>query len=211
MMNFGLGNRGLSHVFLLMVVVVLIAIGGVFSIVVSQASVDKSYGRTQIAIDRAPPGSKDKIVKIARQQLGYTEKPVNKVKFFDWAGDRPGAPGPWCSVFVTWVWHTAGVRLNGELYPKQPGVAQVRDTGMRGGQFHKRGPKVGDAILYGPNGSDHIGIVERIAGSKIYVIEGNSGLRNQADKHVIRRKINLKKPVDIPYGVIYGYVTPPGL
>jgi hypothetical protein len=170
-------------------------------------------------VEHTPAGSRERIVKVAKKQLGYAEKPVNKVKYFEWAGDTTRGPGPWCSVFATWVWHAAGVDLAGQPYPLQSAVASVRDTARNDGRLKSSNPLPGDAVLYGRDGGgsqSHIGIVEKISGNTLYVIEGNAGLLNQSDKYVIRRKINLKKinnssyaAKHIPWAHIYGYVEPP--
>lgn len=194
---------------IIMSVIVLTASIGLYTLTNSDAR--SSYPTTEKRINRAPAGSRKRIVLIAKQQLDYAEQPVNKVKYFDWAGDghMPGS-GPWCSVFATWVWHAAGVRLDGAPYPKQPGVAEVRDTGKRGYRFHGiEHARPGDLIIYGREGSDHIGVVERVSGKRVTVIEGNANLDKGGTDKVIRRKINLRKPDTIPHGVVYGFVSPP--
>jgi hypothetical protein len=223
-----LNQNGIIHFLTPLLIILVVAVGGTYFLVSSHANAgDNGYKRTEKAIYKAPGGSRLRIVTLAKQQLKYAEKPVNKVKFFDWAGDTPRAAGPWCSVFATWVWHAAGVDLHGRPYPMQPGVAQVRDTAAQDGRLHRNSasnpyrPSPGDAVLYGPTGggsNSHVGIVEKVSGNTMYVIEGNAGLDGQASKYVIRRKINLKRQFTqkyiasgkIPYGVIYGYVTPPG-
>lgn len=206
-------NKGVFHPSLIIIfAITLVAIAGTYLLVSSQAAqIDgpvASYSAYEKKINRAPAGSRTKIVNLARQQLGYTEAPTNKVKFFDWAGDRPGRPGPWCSVFATWVWHGAGVKdESGSLYPKRPLVRDVWNDGARHGRAKKSRPKPGDAIIYG--NFRHIGIVEKVSGKKLAVIEGNSGLGDQPDKYVIRRIIWLNSSNNVPYGYVRGFVSPP--
>ncbi len=205
-----LSNRGFAHQILVLVVILLIAVGGTFTLVASKAAT------------HAPAGSRIRIAKMAKQQMNYKESSVkrNKVKYFSWPGDTPAGKGPWCSVFLSWVWHAAGVDLDGRPYPLQPAVESVLNTGKDGNRFHAYSkspkgykPRIGDAILYGPSGGDHIGVVVTVSksGRKIIVIEGNTNRRKGGDDlYVNKRVINLNKPTNIPHNVIYGFVAPPG-
>lgn len=56
--------------------------------------------------------SKEKVIEIARLELGVTENPAgsNRVKYWDIFG--PGWQGqPWCCAFLAWVFNTAGERM----------------------------------------------------------------------------------------------------
>ncbi len=201
-----LNSRGITHLLIPLAVVVLIAAVGTYTYVNSKAA--------------SPLGSRSRIVSIAKKQIGYKEieGPVeNKVKYFNWQGDTPDYPGLWCSVFASWVWNRAGVKLDGKPYPNQPAVETLRDIGKHDNRFHAFSrsykPRKGDAILYGQQGGDHIGIVVGVAnnGRKIATVEGNSKVGAQTkDIHVVYRIINLNNPVNVPWGVIYGFVAPPG-
>lgn len=206
-------QKGFIHITSgILLVVILFAIGGTYFLVSSQAKQigndPGSYADSEKQIYRTPGGSRKRILQVARQQLNYSESPTNKVKFFEWAGDKPGAPGPWCSVFATWTWHAAGVRdESGQPYPMRPGVYYVWKDGKDHNRVKRSKPKMGDAIIYG--NFDHIGIIEKVRGNKITVIEGNAGLKNQQDKYVVRRTINLARPNTIPYGKVIAFVAPP--
>ena len=46
------------------------------------------------------------ICEIALQELGTEEKPTNKTKYGKWYGLNGQ---PWCAIFVSWVFHQAGL------------------------------------------------------------------------------------------------------
>ena len=130
----------------------------------------------QVALPAATPAAKvsrTRTVRIARSQLGYTEHGANCTKY--------GPCEEWCSLFATWVWRRAGVRI--------PSYAFTGDV-YRWGQHHHRAygkaslrrARAGDVLLFGTGPattrtSTHTGIVERVAGRRVTLIEGNSGNR----------------------------------
>lgn len=76
----------------------------------------------------------------------------------------------WCAGAVTTWWKEAGL-------PTPPGAAACKNWsswGKKNGYYSKT-PKIGAAILYGNEGSEHhIGIVSGIVNGKIITIEGNT-------------------------------------
>lgn len=123
-------------------------------------------------------GVRGRIVKIAQAEakLGLHEatgsndgQPAVRYEF------APGPQSPWCAYFTTWVWRKAGVNI-----AHYGMVSDVMNWGKQHNLFKARTamPQPGDAIIYGASGNDHIGIVERVVGTKVAqvqftTIEGN--------------------------------------
>jgi len=126
----------------------------------------------------------NKIVQIARKQIGYTEIPANsnKTKYGRWFG-LDGLP--WCAILVSWCYAHAGTPLGNLGFLK--GFAGCQ-TGYA--IFKKRGwitdkPVGGDIVLYDWNSDgkyDHTGLfVTRIDEDKFSAIEGNTSLNNNSN------------------------------
>ena len=122
----------------------------------------------------------DKIIEIAKAEIGVTESPKNsnKQKY----GKEYGVNGTaWCCQFVWWVFKHAGAS---ELFyggGKTAWVPSVRKHYTQKGKWIRRGngtPKPGDIIIFGnrdDSGSGkHIGIVTKVTSSTVYTIEGNT-------------------------------------
>lgn len=110
-------------------------------------------------------GVRGKIVELARKEVGYAEKANNTVKYFDSSGL------PWCSVFVSWVWKEAGVKIDNTPY-----TCDVGEWAKKYGKYKEGASdlKPGDAVVYSP--CKHMGIVEKVhSNGKITTIEGNYG------------------------------------
>ena len=113
----------------------------------------------------------DTILSAARKQIGYHERGVNINKF--------GPAGqPWCAYFATDMWRKAGVNI--------PNYGFTGDV-YRWGQEHGKAygaknlgeARPGDVLLFGtgpssPSTSKHIGIVEKVDGNTVTLIEGNA-------------------------------------
>jgi peptidoglycan DL-endopeptidase CwlO len=125
------------------------------------------------ATPAVPPGpvvSRTNIVRIARSQLGYHERANNCTKY--------GPCEEWCSLFATWVWRQAGVPI-----PKYAFTGDVYRWGQRHHLAYGRAAlgraQQGDVLLFGtgpssPSTSTHIGVVVRVAGGRVTLVEGNS-------------------------------------
>jgi hypothetical protein len=134
----------------------------------------RSTAGTAAAVTPAvPPGpvvSRANIVRIARSQLNYHERPHNCTKY--------GPCEEWCALFATWVWRTAGVPI-----PKYAFTGDVYKWGQRHHLAYGRAAlgraQAGDVLLFGtgpsnPSTSTHIGIVVGVARGRVTLIEGNS-------------------------------------
>ncbi|SHF12479.1 CHAP domain-containing protein [Streptoalloteichus hindustanus] len=118
---------------------------------------------------------RDKIVSIARKEIGTKEKPPgsNCQKYSKRCVS-------WCSLFSTWVWRKAGVDI-----PQYAFTGDVYKWGQRHkkayGKSKLRKLAKGDSLLLGtgpskPSTSKHIGIVEKfdLKKGKVTLIEGNA-------------------------------------
>lgn len=157
-----------------------------------------------------------KLLATAAAQAGISESPPfsNRTKFSTWYG----LIGPWCAMFVSWVFWHAGHRLPAIRTPK--GFAYCPDIvnwAKRHGVWH--GPQVrprpGWIVLFdfpgdGVNRPSHVGIVERVlADGRIATWEGNTSGGGGRDGGSV---VNHYRSVS---GGIIGYVqvddvVPPG-
>ena len=122
----------------------------------------------------------DKIIEIAKAEIGVTESPKNsnKQKY----GKEYGVNGTaWCCQFVWWVFKHAGASPLFYGGGKTAWVPSVRKHYTKKGKWIRRGdgtPKPGDLIIFGnrdDSGSGkHIGIVTKVTSSTVYTIEGNT-------------------------------------
>jgi hypothetical protein len=175
--------------------------------------------------------SVNKIVRIARSQLGTGESPP---------GSNCNPYGPcvqWCGLFVSWVWKRAGVPMEGstatyaysgsiytwaEAHEHDPfAVPPLGGKAPPSGQ-EERGaralpatatPTPGDAVLYGTGPgygegeySAHVGLVEHVfPGGQITTIDGNFG-------NAVARSGPFLPSQAVAYGMpgpVYGYAHPP--
>ncbi|MFI9553210.1 CHAP domain-containing protein [Nonomuraea endophytica] len=135
-----------------------------------------------------------------RPELGYREKGGQHTKFGEWYADRLQDPqyknAPWCDMFIAWAAEKAGV---GEY------VGQFAWTPSHAAWFIKQGawsrtPEPGALVFYDWSGGksykgvDHVGIVEKVDGTKIRTIEAN------VDKVWLKRKFRDQEKV-VGYGL----------
>lgn len=153
---------------------------------------------------------RDEVLRIAADEVGYVEKATNKdldrksanpgtgnwTKYARdlWAADPHFYQGPkngydWCAVFVDWCMYMAAnqdaAKAQAALYYTGPYGAgctsSVKYYKQAGAWFST--PKAGDQIFFGSASAvRHTGLVEKVEGSKVHTIEGNS-------ENMVRRKI----------------------
>lgn len=125
----------------------------------------------------------DRLLSVARSQLGYTESPTGWTPFGSWWAKRHGKPAswalaPWCDMFLAWCAHKADLL---------PVVGDHAWTIGHASWFKARGqwghePRKGAVVFFDWGGSkdipaiDHVGIVEAVrdGGRTIVCIEGNT-------------------------------------
>ncbi|TNY38020.1 CHAP domain-containing protein [Thermomonospora catenispora] len=143
----------------------------------------------------------EKLLDVAKAELGYKEKPGGYTKYGDWYGKNVDnspyfATAPWCDMFLAWAADKAGVT---------DWVGQFAYTVAHARWFARRDawgaePEPGAIVFFDWSGTksidniDHVGIVEKVAGDRIHTIEGN------ADGVHLKRKVRHASTV-----VGYGY------
>lgn len=137
--------------------------------------------------------SPSKVVEVAKSQVGYLEKRSakdldsktgnagsgNYTKYGKWYGVNPAL---WCAQFVCWCFAQAYGSIAKEmLYGGYSAACEtMRSRFIKAGRYNKE-PKAGDCIFFSGTrhaGANHIGIVWKVDGSKIYTIEGNTSGAN---------------------------------
>lgn len=177
--------------------------------------------------------AQEKVIQIARAEIGYLEKASNSqlddktanagsnnytkyARDLDSMGVYNGAKNgyPWCDVFVDWCFiQTFGLDIAMAMTGQPMGGYGAGCTQSAGyykslGRFYKNDPQPGDQIFFtddGENSMYHTGIVEKISGGKVYTIEGNT---SGASGVVENGGGVCAKSYDINYSKIGGYGRP---
>lgn len=132
------------------------------------------------------------VMRIAHAEVGYREPAWRTNKYNTWINGN----NPWCGVFVAWVFDRAGYP---EGVPKTKHfddfVSQLRDSGVLNTTVRGSDLRAGDVVLidWPPrDGPTHTGIVDRVEGSSVWLVEGNttSGT-GDSTRGVFHRKRNL--------------------
>lgn len=147
----------------------------------------------------------EKVLDIARAELGTKESPANsnKVKYNTWYYGREvsGSAYPWCMVFVQWVFAQAGVPLP----LKTASCGALMNAAKKSGQWVTKDYRPGDVVIYdfpGGGPTDHTGILEKVTLTGVVAIEGNtSKAGSQSNGGQVCRKTR-------PYSQIVGAVRP---
>ncbi len=130
------------------------------------------------------------IVKTAVAEIGVKESPANsnKQKY----GKEYGVNGTaWCCQFVWWVFKHAGASSLFYGGKKTAYCPTLMNYYKKQGQFVTKNYKPGDIVFFDFNGNgaaDHVGIVEKVSGNKIYTIEGNTSTSNDANGGSVMRR-----------------------
>ena len=141
--------------------------------------------------------SADKILSIARAEIGTKATNIKKCKYNTWYYGTvvSGSGYDWCEVFVQWVFHQAGA--SALLYDKTANCGYAAKAFQDRGRLVTSGFKRGDVVFFhwsderstlvpGTYVSDHVGIIESVNGDgTITSIEGNTG--SSPNGEVMRR------------------------
>ena len=102
-----------------------------------------------------------KLLHVAKDQLGYTEKPSGYTKYGDWYGkhvdkDSSYTNAPWCDMFLAWAADKAGV---------QDWAGQFASTPQHANWFKKHHawghhPEPGAIVFFSWNGGKSVGDIE---------------------------------------------------
>ena len=151
----------------------------------------------------------EKILEIARSQLGIKENPPNsnRVKYID---DYGISPNPWCCVFVWWVFWKAGA--SALFYGGKKTAYCPTLKNYHKGQAVKGDYRPGDVIFFNFNGGSnaaHVGICESWDGTYITTIDGNTAPTNEANGGAVMRRRRAKRYIVGAYRPDYqGQVKP---
>lgn len=184
-----------------------------------------STGSTDEQEENTMTCTASKVLAVAAAEIGYLEKATNAQlddktanaghanytkyardfdqKYPKWYNGKKNGFA-WCDMFVDWCFLTAFGYEKALALLCQPerstGAGCTYSAGFyrQKGQFYTKDPKPGDQIFFGTSISDcsHTGIVEKVDGSKVYTIEGNTS------DQVARRSYALT------YNKIVGYGRP---
>lgn len=121
-----------------------------------------------------------KFIDLLESELGYADKGGAYTKFGDWYGknvefDADYSSAPWCDMYLSWAAHKLGY---------EEWVGQFAWTVAHAEWFQEQDawgtePEPGAFVFYDWGGSDdvdridHVGIVTKVVGDKIFTIEGN--------------------------------------
>lgn len=126
----------------------------------------------------------DKLVEIARKEIGYTERPANTnmTKY----GAEYGLNGyAWCCQYLWWIFKEAG--LSSLFYGggKTASCTQLRNWYKKRGLYSTGNPKVGDIVIMSfeaGGGISHCGLcIEVMKDGGIRTIEGNTSVAGSQD------------------------------
>ena len=114
----------------------------------------------------------DKIINIARAEIGTKATNIKKCKYNNWyyGTTVSGSGYDWCETFVQWVFHQAGA--SSLLYTKTANCGYAAKAFQDHGRLKMSGFKRGDVVFFhwtnerstlvpGTYVSDHVGIIER--------------------------------------------------
>ena len=141
---------------------------------------------------------KNKIINLAIEQLGNDYKTYCK--------DMTGSDSrfPWCACFISWLAKKLGIT---DIIPVDMSCnSQIKKFKNMDVWHTDRNFQSGDIIYYDwdrlgdSKPADHVGIVEKVNGTILTVIEGNNG--NYPNDRVRRREINSAS------SLIFGYARP---
>lgn len=150
----------------------------------------------------------EKILEIARLQLGIKENPPNsnRVKFNTayYGQEVSGSAYPWCCAFVWWVFREAGA--SGLFYGGKKTASCSTLLGFHKTQAVRENYLPGDIIFFnfgGKKNTQHVGICEGWDGRYITTIDGNTAPTNEANGGAVMRRRRPKKYIVGAYRPTY--------
>lgn len=142
----------------------------------------RDYKEVRTVVDK----SIEKVILIAKNEIGYLEKKSNSqldsktanagsnnyTKY--WRDIKPSYQGqPWCAAFISWCFMKAfGLDKAKKLLKHWPYVYCPTMSGLF---TLNSNPKIGDIVIFKHNGTfTHTGLVTAVVGDRFYTIEGNT-------------------------------------
>lgn len=130
-----------------------------------------------------PLGTAARMIRVARDEIGVVETPVNKVKYNNDNGLA------WCGYFIDWCAKRAGIKKLPSQISTIQGAHKMREFGC----WVNGSPALGDLVYmgWGEKGHiEHIGLVVGIIDKKqVLTIEGNTSNTNQANGGEVMVKV----------------------
>lgn len=139
------------------------------------------------------------LIDIASKEIGYKESAGNQTKYGAFTGTNGLA---WCHAFVSWCANQA--KISTRIVPKTASTTYGMNWYKSKNRFQEKlryTPSRNDLIYFKSDGASHVGIVEKVEGSTVYTIEGNT-----SDK-VARRSYPLTYHTITGYGQVNKYIT----
>ena len=122
------------------------------------------------------------VVKVALQEVGYSESKGNRTKYGEWFGLNGVA---WCGIFVSWCYAKGGVKLPRIGFWNGFAGCQTAFKYFKTNNMLTHYPIAGDIVLYDWQGDgryDHTGIfLRQIDTNTFSAIEGNTSTANQSN------------------------------
>ena len=144
----------------------------------------------------------DKILKIAKQEVGVTESPMNsnKVKYNTeyYGREVSGSSYPWCCAFLWWVFKQANASSLFFGGDKTAYCPTLLNYYKKHGQIVTADYKPGDLVFFNFSGgktAKHIGICVAYDGKYITTIDGNTGSGNEVNGGAVMERRRYKKYV----------------
>ena len=137
---------------------------------------------------------KNKIIALAIEQLGNDYETYCKDMGYN-------SRIPWCACFISWL--ATKLDITNIIPVDMSCNSQIAKFKNLGVWHTDRNIQSGDILYYDWDSSgdaDHVGIVEKVSGNALTVIEGNNG--NYPNDRVRRREINRNS------SLIFGYARP---
>jgi hypothetical protein len=134
----------------------------------------------------------DKVLGIARKEIGTREKPAgsNRVKYAEWYGMNGQ---PWCVMFVNWCFNESGAYI---LLPtKTASCTALMNAAKSKGMWVTDDYKIGDIPIYNFKGSYHTGIIEAVNATTVTAIEGNTAIGNDSNGGEVMRRTRSKSNI----------------
>lgn len=130
---------------------------------------------------------RDTLIKVATEEIGTKEAPVNRVKYNTWfyGKEVSGIQYPWCGTFVSWCFAEADCMLPRIGYLRGfAGCPYAVEHVNKWGRIVTK-PLPGDVTFFDWNGDgrfDHTGIFKKDSGGGFFQsIEGNTAFGNDSN------------------------------
>lgn len=141
----------------------------------------------------------DKVLEVARGQIGVTESPANSNNVLyntAYYGQEVhdglwGTKFPWCVVFLWWCFGRADASALFYGGNKTASCGTLYNYHKARGQDVGSNYKPGDIVFYSFSGGrtpEHVGILESCTASTVTTIEGNTGVGNDANGGAVMRR-----------------------